>query len=135
MDGSPWSRFNNQDIWKHYDYRTFGIIGEPYFDIFGAGEKPAIPDVFYLTDTGRMWNGRRYSLRDRVNVNQIQEYHSTFDIIHAAQSGTLPHKIMITTHPQRWTDNKVEWVFEFMMQGLKNIVKGVLVKSRANRSK
>ena len=33
------------------------------------------------------------------------------------------NQIMITTHPQRWTDSKKEWIVEFFMQNLKNIVK------------
>ncbi|MDR1585617.1 MAG: hypothetical protein LBS07_05530, partial [Prevotellaceae bacterium] len=32
MDGNPWSKYDNRDLWKKYDYRNFGIIGEPYFD-------------------------------------------------------------------------------------------------------
>jgi len=43
----------------------------------------------------------------------------TWDIIDAAERGLLPDKIMINMHPQRWTDNLVEWTKElgcgFMM--------------------
>ena len=34
-------------------------------------------------------------------------FHSTFEIIEAAEKGLLPDKIMINTHPQRWTDDPV----------------------------
>ena len=34
-----------------------------------------------------------------------QSFHSTFDIIKAAKNNTLPNQIMITVHPQRWTNN------------------------------
>ena len=29
-------------------------------------------------------------------------FHSTFDILEAAERGLLPDKIMLNTHPQRW---------------------------------
>jgi hypothetical protein len=34
---------------------------------------------------------------------------------------------MITTHPQRWTDRPLPWVKELIWQGVKNVVKGILV--------
>lgn len=128
MHGSPTSQYDNKDLWLHYDYNSFGIIGEPYFDIFGAGHKKAVDDVFYLTDTGRMWNGDRFSIRDKVAVNQLLDYKSTYELIDAAGKGLLPNKIMITTHPQRWSSNYLEWLYEFLMQGTKNLIKWVLVK-------
>ena len=45
MHGSPLSKWDNRDLWKKYDYRDFGIIAEPYFDI-------DFNEVFYITDTG-----------------------------------------------------------------------------------
>ena len=32
MDGCPWSKYDNRDLWKEYDYHDFKIEGEPYFD-------------------------------------------------------------------------------------------------------
>lgn len=119
MDGSPLSKFDNRDLWKSYDYRDFGIIGEPYFDV-------NFEEVFYLTDTGRCWDGDKYSVRDKVKSSFTQSYHATSDIIDAAQHGTLPNKIMITTHPQRWTDNRAEWLLEWVMQNVKNLLKRII---------
>jgi hypothetical protein len=34
---------------------------------------------------------------------------------------------MLTLHPQRWTDNKLRWVQEFIAQNLKNQVKWWMV--------
>ena len=31
-------------------------------------------------------------------------FKSTWDIIDAAEKGLLPDRIMLNTHPQRWTD-------------------------------
>lgn len=33
MHGSPMSKFDSKDLWKKYNYKDFGIIGEPYFDV------------------------------------------------------------------------------------------------------
>ena len=33
---------------------------------------------------------------------------------------------MITTHPQRWTDNLLAWVKELLMQSVKNAIKRIL---------
>ncbi len=127
MHGAPRSRFDGRDLWKHYDYRRFGVIGEPYFDV-------DFSKVFYLTDTGRRWDGYNVSLRDKIPVSQdewIQQglvYHSTDDVLNAVKQDKLPKQLMMTTHPQRWTDRPGEWLKERTIQTAKNIVKGLMVK-------
>ena len=131
MHGSPTSKYDNKELWKTYDYKDYGIIGEPYFDLFGAGEKPAVADMYYLTDTGRMWNGERFSVRDKVGIqNNILDYKTTFELIEAVHAGKLPDKIMITTHPQRWTDNPTEWLVEYLTQTGKNWIKWLLLRMK-----
>lgn len=126
MHGAPTSRYDGKDLWKKYDYRELGIIGEPYFDI-------DFSKLFYLTDTGRMWDGYRVSVRDKIPVHQDRwtaeglHYHNTDQVIKAIEQGKLPQKLMVTTHPQRWTDNKKAWLKELAMQSAKNIVKFVLI--------
>lgn len=120
MHGSPTSSFSNIDLWQHYDYRQSGIIGEPYFDI-------DFNKFMYLTDTGRCWDGQSVSVRDKVKGKIHDRFHSTNDMIEAALNGQLPDNIMITTHPQRWTDNQWKWIFEFVSQGLKNQIKRIVV--------
>ena len=122
MHGAPTSQWDGKELWKHYNYRDLGIIGEPYFDI-------DFSQMFYLTDTGRCWDGYKVSVRDKIPVYQDQwnaqglVYHSTNDIIHAAEQGSLPPCIMITTHPQRWTDSPLSWLKELIVQNAKNIIK------------
>lgn len=129
MHGSPRSPFDSKDIWKKYDYKSLGVTFEPYLDT-------DFSKTFYLTDTGRRWDGYKVSVRDRIPGYQEKwndeglTYHSTDDIIRAAQNGTLPHNIMITTHPQRWTDNKIEWAKELLAQNTKNIIKRILLIAR-----
>ena len=64
MHGSPRSRFDNKAIWKKYNYRDYGIVGEPYFDI-------DFMKVLYLTDTGRRWDGDKVSVRDKVDSSKF----------------------------------------------------------------
>jgi len=127
MHGSPLSKWDSRALWKKYDYKTLEITGEPYFDI-------DFSKVFYLTDTGRRWDGFKVSRRDRIPQYQDQwekeglVFHSTQDIINAANKGQLPSQIMITVHPQRWTDKPIPWVKELVWQGIKNQVKRIMIR-------
>jgi hypothetical protein len=120
MHGSPLSKFDNRHLWKKRNYKDFGITGEPYFDV-------DFSKVLYLTDTGRRWDGEKVSIRDRV-VHRSHNFHSTFEIIGAAKENLLPDQIMITIHPQRWTNNLVLWTRELVMQNIKNQAKRILVR-------
>ncbi|MGN0187152.1 MAG: hypothetical protein ACI392_05330 [Paludibacteraceae bacterium] len=130
MHGAPRSRFDGKDLWKTCSYSDFGIVGEPYFDTDFA-------DVFYLTDTGRRWDGYKVSVRDKIPRFQDEwirrglVYRTTNDIMKAACNGTLPPHIMMTTHPQRWTNNRAEWCREWCVQHLKNSVKRLLIMCNA----
>ena len=132
MHGSPRSPYDSRDIWKSRSYRDSGIEGEPYFDV-------DFSDVFYLTDTGRRWDGFKVSLRDRVEGFQDRwrdrglVFHSTGDILSALSDGRLPRHVMINSHPQRWTDSLVPWLNECLVQNAKNVVKGFMVSRRQNR--
>ena len=137
MHGSPASRYDSRDLWRdadgrrqeggEYDYRTYGIIGEPYFDV-------DFSKVFYLTDTGGMWDGYRVSVRDKVPmqdewIRRGLVFHTTEDIIQAVEADRLAAfpAIMMTTHPQRWDDRLLPWMKERTWQRMKNIVKRILV--------
>lgn len=123
MHGSPMSKYDNRDLWKYYDYHDYGIEFEPYFDV-------DFSKVFYLTDTGRRWNGVRVSVRDKVDRGDRDwpVYRTTFDIIKALEEGTFPLPAMITIHPQRWTDNPVAWTWELLSQNVKNIAKRLIAR-------
>lgn len=116
MHGSPRSPYDNKEIWKKYDYKDLDIIAEPYFDV-------DFNDVFYLTDTGRRWDGYKVSVRDKVESGFSLSFHSTDDIIEAVEKTGLPDRIMMTFHPQRWHDNILMWNKEYILQNMKNVVK------------
>lgn len=121
MHGSPRSRFDNKTLWNDFDYRQFGIVGEPYFDT-------DFNTFFYLTDTGRCWDGYKFSVRDKVNNCFAEKFHTTKEIISAAKHQTIPQKLLITTHPQRWNNNLFKWAEEYCTQNLKNLIKRFLIK-------
>ena len=126
MHGSPRSMYDNREIWKKYNYRELGIVGEPYFDI-------DFNEVFYLTDTGRRWDGFRVSVRDKISQQETWNqqglrFKSTKQIVKAAQEDRLPNRIMITVHPQRWTNSFISWAKELFWQNMKNALKRIIIR-------
>lgn len=121
MHGSPRSKYDNKALWQKYNFRDLGIIGEPYLDI-------NFNEVAYLTDTGRRWNGYDVSIRDKVDGRFNFNFRSTQQIIDNIDQ--LPDQVMFTFHPQRWTDNPLRWLQELLIQNMKNVVKGALVKRK-----
>ena len=127
MHGSPMSGIDAKRIWEKYDYREMGVIGEPQIDVDWG-------EMFYLTDTGRSWNG--VSRRDKVALMQSEweakgwMYETTDDVIRALREGRFPKRAMMTTHPQRWADSWGEWMWELMMQGVKNFVKKFFIRNK-----
>lgn len=126
MHGSPRSPWDSKDIWKKYDYHTLDIDSEPYLDT-------DFSKVFYLTDTGRRWDGYKVSVRDKIPQYQDQwtaaglTFHRTDDIIKALRHGRIPKDLMITIHPQRWNPYGLAWCCEWVFQCIKNIIKRILI--------
>jgi len=126
MHGSPLSKWDSRLLWKYYDYRDLGIVAEPYFDV-------NLDNLLYLTDTGRRWDGDSVSIRDKglvaregyynnwkvkpvtgsalsmtsmgAALRSRHLYRSTYDIKHALDCEAMPSRLMITLHPQRWSDS------------------------------
>lgn len=128
MHGAPTSKWDGKDLWKKYDYRTAGIIGEPYMDT-------DFSDVFYLTDTGRCWDGYKVSVRDKIPGYQDEwtakglVWHTTPELMKAIEAGQLPKHVMMTTHPQRWTNNSAAWYKELVLQNCKNCIKKLWIRN------
>ena len=127
--GSPRSNLDNRCLWDYYDYREAGIICEPYNDL-------DYRQVLYLTDTGRRWDGYKMSIRDKIPHAQEQwqqmglTFHTTDDIILAAEENRLPEQFMLSTHPQRWVGDTKQWLWEYGSQEVKNRVKQIVMKVR-----
>lgn len=123
MHGSPKNKTDNRDLWKKYDYKEDGIIAEPYFDV-------DYDEVFYLTDAGRSWNNSNVSVRDKVNTKFKIPINNIDQIIKLVQQDRLPEKIIINTHPHNWSNFGLLWMYIFVWQNIKNVVKFILIKYR-----
>lgn len=130
--GSPTSPWNSLEIWKHYDVHVLGIEYEPMLDT-------DFSKTFYLTDTGRRWDGYRVSIRDKVPRFQEQweaeglSFHTTDNLINALQDPSHPiqsRSLLINTHPERWITMGGVWLKELCLQRLKNSIKRVVVNKR-----
>jgi hypothetical protein len=122
MHGSPMSKWDNRQLWKKYNYKDFSIIAEPYFDI-------DYNRVLYLTDSGRSWNKTGAVIRDKVKTNLSYDINNTVDLIDKISKSLLPDKLIINTHPQRWSEPGMFWLKELVFQNLKNQVKRLYVRS------
>ncbi len=89
MHGSPLSKYDNKKIWEKYDYRDYGIIADPSFDI-------DYDEVFYISDTGRSWNHSNASIRDKVKSKFDIKIKDTHHLIEKIKNNELPDKIMIS---------------------------------------
>lgn len=129
MHGSPRSPYDSKDIWKKYDYHALGIESEPYLDT-------DFSKTFYLTDTGRRWDGYKVSVRDKIPRYQDEwtakglTFHTTDDVIKGLHENRIPKYLMITVHPQRWNPFGIQWAKELLMQNAKNVVKRIIVKQK-----
>ena len=129
MHGSPRSPYDSKDIWKKYDYKALGIESEPYLDT-------DFSKVFYLTDTGRRWDGYKVSVRDKIPQYQDEwtaqglTFHSTENVINGLRRGVIPKDLMVTVHPQRWNPFGFAWCKELALQNVKNIVKRIIIKNK-----
>lgn len=126
MHGSPLSKWDNRKLWEKYDYRELGIIGEPYFDVDYS-------QVLYVTDTGRSWNKSEVSVRDKITNGLQADIKSTQHFIELVEANSLPEKIIINTHPQRWFSFGGRWVKELVFQNIKNVAKRGLMVLRAEK--
>ncbi len=118
MHGKSLSKFDNKKLWDHFNFKDFGILGEPYISL-------NFNEILYLTDTAQRWNGSDIAVRDKVESNFKYSFKTTFDII--SLKDNLPKRIMLNVHPDRWTDNWIEWYRINNVVKMKNFIKKVIL--------
>ena len=96
MHGNPLSKYINKDIWKKYDFSIFGVLGEAYISI-------DFSKVKYFTDTGRKWNSKQFSVKDKISEELI-EIKNTDQLINLFKMNSR-ERIYILTHPSKWNDS------------------------------
>ena len=138
MHGNPLKPWSNRDLWKKYDFRDFGIAGEPYFSI-------DYNKVFYLTDTGRTWADLKIRVKDTIDRSEIgagpdltgtglKSISSTDDVIQLIRSQKIP-QICLLVHPNRWCEDFGGWAKELLFQNIKNVGKAGIVWYRSRTRK
>lgn len=106
----------NVDIWKEYDFRDFGIIGEAYISI-------DFNSLFYISDTGMSWNNK-YRMKDVVkgqvvDINSKYGVKNTDSIIDIIEGSRIDH-IYLLIHADQWRDNMKDWLKWSMMKHVRN---------------
>jgi len=121
MHGRPTSKWDSRLLWEKYDYKKYGILSEPYFDI-------DFKEILYITDASRAWNNGDINLRDRVDTSFNFSFNHTEDIINQLNDKQLPQKIMINIHPEHWAGSSSEWYRILIIRKVKNFVKKIVIK-------
>jgi hypothetical protein len=123
MHGSPLSRYDNRDLWKRYDFREFGIVGEAYLSMAGK-------DLRYLTDTGRNWGGK-HSVRDAMpGAGAVPPSVETTDDLINWIGSAGEEGLYLTVHPERWAMSEGEWAVGSLTDLAVNMGKAVFVAMR-----
>jgi len=115
MHGNPLTPWVNKDMWKDFDFKKYGIIGEAYLSI-------DFSSLYYFSDTGRSWNGK-YSIKDISDVSDKKSEKITSTEILKEFIRQNEGNYYIVTHPQRWNDAIIPWTAELFCQSIKNVGK------------
>ena len=121
MHGSPLKSWKNLDIWNNSNPVDHGLLGEPYLSI-------DYDRVSYYTDTGRRWDGEKYSIDDHVEQSKHETARTTDDLINIINRKVYP-QMLILSHPQRWSGGSA-WVKELIGQNVKNVGKKIIKRGR-----
>jgi hypothetical protein len=120
MHGRPFSPYNNLDLWRSRKSRSqlidhHDILGEIYLDI-------DYRDVAYICDTGRNWDQKRSNRRDLVNTNVNASLKNGVALLRAINNKRW-QKIVFQVHPERWSENEIEYFLQYLNDSCINLVK------------
>ncbi|NPV05209.1 MAG: hypothetical protein HPY67_10810 [Syntrophaceae bacterium] len=120
--GRPLSRYDNRLLVRRL--RQQGAF-EP-MDLLGdANEDIDYADILYLSDTGRTWDSEKHKLRDRVN-SRVQANILTGDDL-LTHIRYHPHpRLILLTHPERWSHNPLDWIIQALKDGMTNLTKALV---------
>ena len=121
MHGRPTSKWDSRKLWEKYDYRKFGLLSEPYFDI-------DFSQVLYITDASRSWDNSSFNLRDKVDSSFNFKFFHTEDIIKSLKFNKFPNLIMFNIHPEHWSNSSFEWYKTYTVRKVKNYCKRVIIR-------
>lgn len=117
VHGNPLSSNDPIEFLNQLDFKDLKIVGDASFSINFNDE-----GISYFADVGRTWDGR-FSVKDKLSKNSTCS--STNDLTKILKDNKSK-KFCIVTHPNRWADNNLDWIGEFVIQGIKNRFKVLL---------
>lgn len=125
MHGSPLSKENNMTIWQHWRFEDYGlkdcILSHDY-----NGHA-------FFTDSGRTFGVSGANLRDELGDADIfPSVRTTEDLCKFVRNRSAG-RIMISCHPERWTDDPITWLPQFARDQLANAVKQGIRQARRLR--
>lgn len=128
MHGNSRTKWDNRDIWKYYEFKKYGIIGDAYLSI-------DFDKLKYFSDTARTWDPK-YKIKD-MDTKQSGNMHNndsgqknynvknTDDLINIIRNKEHPF-IYVLVHPDDWCDNLDKWVYNLLTRQFKNIGKSCI---------
>lgn len=116
MHGSATSDYDNRKFWKdNFKLKDFDLIGEPYLTT-------DFDKIFYLTDSGHIWDGSKFIVWDKVENKFGLTYHSSKQIMQAVNEGNFPLQSLMLAHTL-WSNNIFQWVLLHLREFLRNNLK------------
>lgn len=120
MHGSPFSRHDNRDIWRHAALADYDLCGEAYLSLDYSR-------IGYYTDTGRSWSADATNRRDRPpGAAPPRVAAESSEALCRVISDGHYDTLCIQSHPERWSGTFGEWCVSMAMDGVVNVAKRVL---------
>lgn len=125
MHGRPLKRFDNRDLWKDSGNHELligklNILGEVYIDIDYS-------NIAYINDTGRNWLSNHANIRDKVKSDINTDFEDETELKLFIEDDNN-QKIVFQIHPERWTDNELEWFVQYLKDSVINLIKKIIIK-------
>jgi hypothetical protein len=125
MHGRPFKPYDNRDIWRIPENHKllkekFKILGEVYLDIDYS-------DIAYINDTGRNWTSGKNNLRDKVHSTVRVEFNNGKELLHYLSNDPHP-RLVFQIHPERWSNNLLDWTSQYTKDKAVNIIRVLLNK-------
>ena len=110
MHGNPLTKFDNRDLWRHYEFSRFGLDGEVYLSMDFC-------KMMYYSDTGRTWEDGKYNIKDVIPahmeaISGKPVLRTTDDLVDLVYTET--RNIYLLIHPERWPVTFGGWLAGYM---------------------
>lgn len=126
MHGSPLARENNMTLWRHRSFEGHGVrdcvLSYPW------------TGFAYFTDAGRTFGATSANLRDELGEAISPDgVRSSADLAAFFKERRMA-KVMVSTHPERWSDEAAVWARQWAWDAAANLAKRGLRALRAGRA-